>query len=438
MLGKTVVNIEVKRVKDQPLPAITVCIPAILSMTKLSNLSEFNRRIYQDYIELITEAKNNGTFTDELKQTLRNIYLNITDNHLGKIVKFDELMELSPTHNSIIIDLKFKTKSFINKSFIKYNSDNTYALKEAPLESFIFSPFLKIYHYGLKCFTYFSALKEYWHSFGADEILIQIMINNDYAEYPQFDSFGLWATEIAIHSNNILQTYGVDYINVKSSIIYSLKYFQISTQLLLDGFESNCAEYDIRNKINSNRMQSDCLAQCYAQFIKDKYKSLPRSDLMIGKQQISFFGNISINFTETTDIEPYIENVCSQRCKPDCSAKQFLFEISKSDENLIKDAIIISLIHGSIPDVIVRHIFEMSLISFVCNFGGLLGMWLGLSLLSISKQILETIRRFSRINAINFNLFQKFHTRNSIKIINIINNSNAKSDQNNLAIVENQ
>ena len=33
---------------------------------------------------------------------------------------------------------------------------------------------------------------------------------------------------------------------------------------------------------------------------------------------------------------------------------------------------------NSIPDVIVRHSLEMSLI-FVCNFGGLLGMWLGTS-----------------------------------------------------------
>ena len=35
MLGKTVVNFEVKRLKSQPLPAITICIPRILSISKL-------------------------------------------------------------------------------------------------------------------------------------------------------------------------------------------------------------------------------------------------------------------------------------------------------------------------------------------------------------------------------------------------------------------
>ena len=35
------------------------------------------------------------------------------------------------------------------------------------------------------------------------------------------------------------------------------------------------------------------------------------------------------------------------------------------------------------PDFIIRYIPELTFISFVCNFGGLLGMWLGVSFLSI-------------------------------------------------------
>ena len=35
------------------------------------------------------------------------------------------------------------------------------------------------------------------------------------------------------------------------------------------------------------------------------------------------------------------------------------------------------------PDILIVHIPDICFISFVCNFGGLLGMWLGVSFLSI-------------------------------------------------------
>ena len=47
----------------------------------------------------------------------------------------------------------------------------------------------------------------------------------------------------------------------------------------------------------------------------------------------------------------------------------------------------IKIIHSEYPDIFIEHIPEMSLISFLCNFGGLLGMWLGLSLFGIFNEI---------------------------------------------------
>ena len=58
MLGETVVNIVVKRITSQPLPAITVCkfISTLFSISKLSKLNEFNRELYQDYKKLLREG----------------------------------------------------------------------------------------------------------------------------------------------------------------------------------------------------------------------------------------------------------------------------------------------------------------------------------------------------------------------------------------------
>ena len=102
-----------------------------------------------------------------------------------------------------------------------------------------------------------------------------------------------------------------------------------------------------------------------------------------------------------TNLDKEVLDICSTKCKPDCNTKQYLTEIKVLDINKpwVQSARV-NFQHNSIPDIIVRHTLEMSLMSFVCNFGGLLGMWLGFSVLSISKHIFETIYQVNE-NPIN-------------------------------------
>ena len=102
----------------------------------------------------------------------------------------------------------------------------------------------------MKCFTYFSALKEYWNLFRIDFNGIHLRTENNFTEYAPLPTFGI---QVVIHSNNVLQRYTeLDYFSVKPNEGVSVKYSQINTELVLGGFESNCAEYDIREKQNSN------------------------------------------------------------------------------------------------------------------------------------------------------------------------------------------
>ena len=57
------------------------------------------------------------------------------------------------------------------------------------------------------------------------------------------------------------------------------------------------------------------------------------------------------------------------------------------------------------PDMVVTHFPSITFIQFVCNFGGLLGMWLGLSVAVIFDHVIK-LARFS---------FRKyvFHTTNN-------------------------
>ena len=77
MLGKTVVNIEVKRLESQPLPAITVCIPHRFELSKLSELNKTNKILYQDYMNLVNQSIDNGTFSEDVKEKLADIYREI-------------------------------------------------------------------------------------------------------------------------------------------------------------------------------------------------------------------------------------------------------------------------------------------------------------------------------------------------------------------------
>ena len=96
-------------------------------------------------------------------------------------------------------------------------------------------------------------------------------IYNNFTEYPPVDVYYL-----AIHSPNILQRYSkLDYIEVKPSVIYdNIKYSQLNIELLVNGYESNCAEYNIKNDQDKFWMESDCRVLCFAKFVKGKLSSM--------------------------------------------------------------------------------------------------------------------------------------------------------------------
>ena len=153
-----------------------------------------------------------------------------------------------------------------------------------------------------------------------------------------------------------------------------------------------------------------------------------------------YFGNISIPLFTQDHLNELRYNICSERCKPDCNTGLYFRDINKmSDLSYFPyEAYILNIQPGSIPDIIVRHSFEMTLMSFVCNFGGLLGMWLGFSVLSISKHIFESIRRLYSFNGNKINLFMNNNLTTFKHKFNqkfFINKSNTSTHQKNLPMV---
>ena len=113
-------------------------------------------------------------------------------------------------------------------------------------------------------------------------------------------------------------------------------YFQFNNELLVNGFESNCVIFDIKN--NPGSLSSDCQLYYLADVMKEKYHSqfifilnLIRSDMSL------LFDNISIELSEFNELNylimmkkfEYDSKKCSDNCKTECTSKQFFTEFSK-------------------------------------------------------------------------------------------------------------
>ena len=109
-----------------------------------------------------------------------------------------------------------------------------------------------------------------------------------------------------------------------------------------------------------------------------------------------------------------IRQDCDKLCKVECNDKYYLIEFEKieyssENTNYIR--------HNEYPDIFVKHIPEMNLIGFICNFGGLLGMWLGLSLFGIFN---DTYTLFTKIDLLKYiHLIKTIYKTNVIKVTNI-------------------
>ena len=141
-----------------------------------------------------------------------------------------------------------------------------------------------------------------------------------------------------------------------------------------------------------------------AKCIEDMFK---KNELNIA----SFFYNYSNSYYEKsiiffaafeTDSDLKRLFSCLKNYNHNCQYKHYPTNVVKINafNNSIAQVIVE---HNAMPDILIKYIPETSLISFVCNFGDLLGMWLGLSIISRFNDILIPIFKLTwiKLNPIN-------------------------------------
>ena len=282
------------------------------------------------------------------------------------------------------------------KSFFSYTGE--------PLESIVIMQIGRTLETinEFKCLTYFSQTQMEWNNFQAQLDLIEIQIDQ-YALIRSMPYFNLFY--IAIHSSNHLADFDLDteFKVIRYNKLITIKYSEQRIKRLGHDYDTDCYSYELNNNFGYYRMRSDCPNDCYQDKLRQLCKveiGLFMSKFLIRKDYLSNENNRIISCSDPVynQISFTIKKDCENLCKIECNFKYYTNEIETSEldfRNTIK------IIHSGYPDILVEHIPEMNLIGFFCNFGGLLGMWLGLSIFEIFQYIFHLLHKIMNKNYIN-------------------------------------
>ena len=440
LMGKTVISLDVVLLEEEPLPAVTVCTPNWLSMNKLSNSSEYYElykkynQSYQEYIEMMDNGQNEPASYENL-----TLLLNHIDTIYKKIkIKLEEshseIYSKVKTYGINISDFKLIVNAYgVYKEHLTDIIGNSSNILGNPIESIIDNG-IELF----KCFTFNSFLK-----FEMDKIKIklqrfQLIIG---LRFYSISYLALMSrrTLISIHSPNSLPRYSD--MRRTDGKIHSYYFSQVNTELLGEGYETNCYEYDLGYKFANYNMRSDCITTCFRNSFNDRshfencrFTQFPlRFELLDQEQNITmkYDSNNFINNSNGKYVPKLfgsfseIEQGCNKKCRMDCQFRYYISEhkeapFTSSPARLRALPLRINLFHNSLPDIIIRYLPQTQFISFVCNFGGLLGMWLGLSIISISEMSIEFFKIFHQRKKIYWRKFINsitFNNSNNTKII---------------------
>ena len=243
----------------------------------------------------------------------------------------------------------------------------------------------------VKCFTFFSALQIPYKNYQAK--LSSIKINKDFPKnwFP-YDRENKMM--IAIHSPLVIPARS-SFFSIEPRTENTIYISKIENIQLINYDE--CQVYGIK-KQDKFKMRSDCLHDCFISKFNEKDQNTLaklRNTLLRGDQlsNLTYEGyNYQLKFNFTI-----IRDLCLKACKEDCYQEYYLQDIKTKYQqfgNVLHSTVYINVEANSMPNVIIEHFAEMTFLSLLCNFGGLIGMWLGTSLLSLSCDIWKFTKQY--------------------------------------------
>ena len=280
--------------------------------------------------------------------------------------------------------------------FLKFNNSNARVFVWKPIESvFIYNSFELF-----KCFTFFDEIQipSSLNKINVDFIKIRVDFMQSWFPFDPEASILL-----AIHSPKMIPEHDL-FFKLEQNDVYQI-YFSKLDDYRLNNYD-NCLERGDIKKYEGSR--NYCLDKCFNETIK--FECFERFTMTRPHplRTYQFLGWNKTTGRKCIDLENYKtfkENSrpCYKKCKEDCYQTHYFVNIE--DKNLNKrdiihsyDPIVLKLQSNSRPNIIIEHFLEMTFLSLFCNFGGLIGMYLGISLESVCCHIWESAK----------NMFLKF------------------------------
>jgi hypothetical protein len=259
-----------------------------------------------------------------------------------------------------------------------------------------------------KCYTFMSKLSEKFNKllsvFGDPNINYYLSTNSR--------EFILY-----IHDSNQLPSFSKSQLSSlpKDGIFYAKKLLK----LLSAPYETDCFDYS-----GSIRSQSECINEYIIQEYL-KYDCLPKSNelitYVIKDYNYTQFGQ---KFCENINISIKIENF-KKICRKPCN--EILYEILYSDKEYRskKNYRRILLNELNVQNIAFEHEPQTVFMQYLVNFGGLLGLWHGLSFADLKNSVNHLMKRKfllnNRLKRIHeylpiFEKFKKIKTNSKIKV----------------------
>ena len=256
----------------------------------------------------------------------------------------------------------------------------------------------------LKCVTLFTDFDPNYRGRKVDLInmVLRFKHNNQSFPYEKYYNDDFY---VSLHSPNILPDYKREntFQKLKMGKYNFIAYSESQTRLLPTPYETKCRVYGLNNSREQD-MRSDCINKCIARKLTEKFyiNCFWFTDKLIRRENLFEFAQAHICDWNKYDMisrnnisNEYVdlETPCDEGCPRNCLESFYAYDVSVPKGNfLLEDHpnyFSISIEHNRFPDQVIEHKPIMEWITLVSDFGGLLGMWLGLSVVFVFNSLID-------------------------------------------------
>ncbi|KAH7644407.1 uncharacterized protein LOC124493320 [Dermatophagoides farinae] len=405
---KTTVSFSNEDPKDYKFhyPSATVCFQDVVPYFKLfEKFPEYEENVNRIYGEM--KRRNNSNFWNNpaTKKLINVTGVNLEALHLHKyfeekIFRREKLIDIlekysHSEHEECLLDSKPASKY----GYKLHNCENVTRIIQTINGEF-------------RCFTYFShfdvkenEMSEYFDDNFMTSIFISSKtferrtnkvyyishaLNHSRSSHPFEKEL---RARIAIHPSDMIPVpeFYPTISLYQFSRFYVINFQKTISYLLEKPYITNCFKYDLGNR-EALQSHDDCFTKCVMNKYREKCKCLPRSGLLYRRSLLTdedYFCPV-INKCQFTNYR----TECSNECQPDCVEEKYEFEkFVDIPFYQHKNRTGIQISRKPVFDKVYRHSPAMTFIQLICDFGGLGGLWLGFSVISITAAIISLITK---------------------------------------------